>query len=112
MRRSYIRKVQGHVGKTKAGWLAALSYFCGVGRVPFPAGVDWVQRHGSMQGSFSNGMNVRTGGGTLMAMNNVIWSWRFQKLVNYAVRVRQRDFDKGFFETRLAGAYTKAGIIR
>lgn len=110
LRREYLKTVQAHVGKTKSGWLAALSYFCRVGRSKFPSTIDWVQRHGSMHGKFVNGMNPATGGGFLSATNSIPWIGRFAGLINFAVKVQERDFNRGFFEKRLIGAFKKAGI--
>lgn len=110
LRRSYIKKIQGHVGKTKSGWLAAVSHFCRIGRVAFPSGVDWVQRHGAMHGSFVDGMDRAKGNGYLVAINSIPWIQRFAGLVNWAVKTRINDFNKGYFELRMNKKFAEAGL--
>ncbi len=83
---SYIKEIQKHVGRAKAGWNSAAEKFK-VTRVP-----AWVRRHGSNNGSSFEIFNQR--GGYLEATNNfksINVLDADKPIVQAALRTRERD---------------------
>jgi len=74
-----------------------------------PGGIGWIQAHGSMHGTYIDAQNKQTGEGYLAALNNIPWAGRFQGEVDFAMKLVDRYFDSGYFESRLTDTFKKAG---
>lgn len=82
----YIRSVQRHVGKLKAGWLPAAQRFGA--KVP-----SFVRSQPVRMGGATDLMD-RDGSGYLEAVNSVPWSRKLDGILNFTARVRQLDLTK------------------
>lgn len=99
VRNQYVREKQSHVGKTKAGWLAAWSHFNAQASRFVKASVntinrmDWVLRHGMMNGSFTDQFNYSTLTGKVSATNAIPWvkNTAIARLMASVARTRLRD---------------------
>lgn len=97
---AYLNFLYVTIGKGKAGWLAAAQ---GLGaRVP-----RWVSRHGSAQGSYTNGLNAEKP--FIAARNFSKWADRdeAERIMNSALASRIRDM-KTYAERQLELAAKKA----
>lgn len=100
--KKYIREVQSHIGKTRAGWMPAFTRFSAnalTSRYNPPA---WVQNQPRM-GSFTDSGNMDQISGDWTATNSVPWIRRtaIVRLVTVVMDIRTKDFWKGNYRMRL-----------
>lgn len=100
----YATEVKGHVGKTRAGWIPAIFFFCsktsGVVKPSIPA---WVMRHsgfGKSNGVYQEGGNEATGEFYGMSGNNVPWI-RDDGMLAATKQTRLADMNRGWYAVRL-----------
>ena len=106
--KKYIREKMADIGKTRAGWLAALNHFSVGALTSRYRAPSWVSRHGESMGSFTD---ERTEAGTFAtATNSVPWIREtiVNKMVDSVLRTRARDFRSGKYAGRLQRAIDKA----
>ena len=106
--KKYIREKMADIGKTRAGWLAALNHFSVGALTSRYRAPSWVSRHGESMGSFTD---ERTDAGTFAtATNSVPWIREtiVNKMVDSVLRTRARDFQSGKYAGRLQRAIDKA----
>ena len=106
--KKFIREKMADIGKTRAGWLAALNHFSVGALTSRYRAPSWVSRHGESMGSFTD---ERTDAGTFAtATNSVPWirETLVNKMVDSVLRTRARDFQSGKYAMRLQRAIDKA----
>jgi hypothetical protein len=85
---SYVNFVQSHVGRMKAGWMAAAMRY---GATGVPA---WVARHGTGDGSFSEQFGKNGGYLEAVNTNKAIGAHnRSSRIVVNAIQSRTRDIN-------------------
>jgi len=93
----YLRAAQKRVGRLKAGWLAALKEHTFT--VP-----SWVRNHGAGESEYigKRGVDPVTLRGAMVITNKVPYSQSKLggKFMDYLVRMRIRDLEKGFYAKR------------
>ena len=106
---SYAKKVKQRVGRTKAGWIPGVEYFCAKteGHVkPNVRGCGgWVWRHkgfGYSFGGYNLTTNPHTSTSKGMAFNSVPWlESRSQGLIDSTQATRLFDLNRGWYAKRM-----------
>lgn len=89
---AYVREMQKDVGKTKAGWISPMRYFCSQtnGHVkPTVSGYGWVFRHHSPG---SHNLLATNAEGFALAQNDVPWAHRWDRgMMESTLKTRTND---------------------
>jgi hypothetical protein len=109
--RSYLRDVLLRVGKTRAGFNAALRHFSAVVNKPvrLPSAIS---RHGDGYGNYSdNSGGAPLANAELTSTNHVPWVSRFKGMAESVARTRDRDF-AFYFEKRMPRLIARWNAMR
>lgn len=102
-KKEYIKQVQAHVGKTRAGWLAGWNYFKKFALTTTYQAPEWVNRHGESQGTYTDAGDYNSFQVDLTITNRVPWIRKtiVARMVDSVLRTREKDFARGFYLLRL-----------
>lgn len=110
--KKYIKDVQSHIGKTRAGWMPAFVHFSQnalTSRYNPPA---WVANQ-PQNGSFTDSGNMEQISGDWTATNSVPWIRRtaVAKMVTSVLNTRAKDFWKGNYKMRIERVLKKREAV-
>lgn len=107
----FVKRLQSHVGITKAGWVKGMLYHCGrtSGHVnPTIRGYGWVFNHPSMGGGDLK-VNKLTLSGFGWIENRVPWIDRFNDgLMAATMATRLSDLNNKYYQLRMQRVFNKA----
>lgn len=123
-RTQYINKIIQHVGKTKSGWLAGWSHFNSLASKYIKTStniidrMDWILRHGTMNGTFKDTFDTVRMTGSASMTNRIPWirNTRIAAMMKSTARTRLRDLSPNAqgeirFVQRLEKAMNKGGEL-
>lgn len=123
-RAEYIAKIMQHVGKTKSGWLAGWLHFNQLASRYVKTStniinrMDWILRHGTMNGSYKDTFDPVRMTGYVSMTNRIPWirNTRIAAMMKSIARTRLRDLSPNAqgeirFVQRLEKAMNKEGIL-
>jgi len=101
--KKYVTMMQGHIGQTRAGWMAAWNHFKSGALTSMYQPPAWVTKHGSGHGSFTDTGTTSHITGEWTATNSIPWisNTVIARLVSSVMRTRMADFARGKYEMRL-----------
>lgn len=110
--KKYIKDVQSHIGKTRAGWMPAFAHFSQNAFTSRYNPPSWVSNQPYM-GSYSDSGSMEQISGEWTATNSVPWIRRtaVMKMLLVVINTRERDFWKGNYKKRIERVLKKREAV-